>query len=164
VLAEELERALAVDRVRSVEEFDFGAVAQAQLIVEAADLGVFPGHPLVGGNAVVVAPFDHERARRHEVGQLGVVGDMPHVPLEHFVFGREDVAVLVAVGRVFAHPLVEVAGADRQAIFRQHGRHANRRLAAVRQAVKRNPPGVDVRQRGQPGNRSLVLRNDVAEE
>ena len=95
MLAEEPERALAVDRVRAVEEFDFGAVAQAQLVVEATDLGVFPGDPFVGGNAVAMAPLDHEGTRRHEIGQLGVVGDVPHVPLEHFVFGREDVAVLV---------------------------------------------------------------------
>ena len=39
---QELVGGLAVDGVGAVEEFDFGFVAEAEFVVVAADLGVFP--------------------------------------------------------------------------------------------------------------------------
>ena len=49
VLVQELERSFAVDLVEAVEEFDVGAVADAERIVHPADFGVFVGDPFVGG-------------------------------------------------------------------------------------------------------------------
>ena len=60
---QELERPFAIDFVEAVEEFDVGAVAEAERVVQAADFGVFVGDPFVGSDAVPVAPFDHERTR-----------------------------------------------------------------------------------------------------
>ena len=93
MFVEELEGANAIDRMRSVEEFDLGAVAEAEFVVEAADAGEFMGDPFVGRDAVVVSALDHERARRDERGHLGVVVGVREVPLEDLVFAGEEVAV-----------------------------------------------------------------------
>ena len=61
VLVQKLERALAVDLVEAVEEFDDGAVAEAERVVHPADFGVFVGDPFVGSDTVPVRPFDNER-------------------------------------------------------------------------------------------------------
>lgn len=54
---QELERLLAVEIVKAVEEFDVGAVAKAERVVHAADFGVFVGDPFVGSGAVPAASF-----------------------------------------------------------------------------------------------------------
>ena len=54
VLVQEAEGAFAVDGVPAVEVFDFGALAQPEVVVKTADLGVLVGHPGVFAHAVVV--------------------------------------------------------------------------------------------------------------
>ena len=49
------ERPLAVNRMRTIEEFELRAIPQAELVVQPADLRIFPGDPLVRSDAVVVA-------------------------------------------------------------------------------------------------------------
>ena len=74
VLAQKLERALAVDRVRAVEELDLRCGRACPVrVVEPADLGVLVGHPFVGRHAVAMPALHHERTRRHQLRQLGVV-------------------------------------------------------------------------------------------
>src|SRR5690348_1778454 len=73
VLLEERERPFRMDLVPAGEELDRRPLGDAQLAVEAADLGVLVGHHLVGADAVVVAALDHERPRRDQAGHLGVV-------------------------------------------------------------------------------------------
>ena len=90
---QELVGGWAVDGVWAIEEFDFGFVAEAQLVVVAADLGVFERDPLVDADAVVVAAFDLEGSGRHQVRQYGVVGDHNFgsrlgVPLRGLVHGQ----------------------------------------------------------------------------
>src|ERR1700730_9119795 len=43
---QKLKRPAAIDCVRAVEEFDFGAIASAQLVVKPPDFRVLPGDPL----------------------------------------------------------------------------------------------------------------------
>src|SRR5687767_12133495 len=45
VLPQEAERPLPVDRVPAVEELDLRPFADAELVVQPADLGVLVGHP-----------------------------------------------------------------------------------------------------------------------
>ena len=68
---EELVGGLAVDGVWAVEEFDFGFVAEAEFVVVVTDFGKVPSDPLVLVDAIVVAVFDHEGLRRHQVRQFG---------------------------------------------------------------------------------------------
>lgn len=98
---QELERALAVDLVEAVEEFDVGAVAEAERVVHPADFGVFVGDPFVGSDAVPVAAFDHERSRGEQRDHLGVVERRAHVEVRHLPLDREQEAVL-GVGRTTA--------------------------------------------------------------
>src|SRR5436309_1039986 len=65
--------ALAIDRVRPIEELDFAAVANAQLIIEAPHLGVFVSDPFVGRDAVIVATLDHEGPRCDQRRHLRIV-------------------------------------------------------------------------------------------
>ena len=49
VFVQELEGALAIDRVRAIEEFDLGEIAEAELVVETAHAGKFMRDPFVNG-------------------------------------------------------------------------------------------------------------------
>jgi hypothetical protein len=161
---QEAEGPLAVDRVGSVEKLDFRPLADAKFVVMTTNLCVFPRHPFVECDAISMAAFDHERPWRHEIRQLRVVGDVPHVPLEDFVLLGEDVRrALIARGVLF-DPVVEIAGADRKTVLRHHRRDAHGRLAAVGKTIKRNATGIDPRQRAEPFNLALVLRDDIAEQ
>ena len=71
---------------------------------------------------------------------------------------------LAVGGGHLAGPVVEVGRADRQAITLQQRRHAHGRLAAVAQAVESDPFGIDLRQRFQPVQDLLVLRQDEGEQ
>jgi small basic protein (TIGR04137 family) len=55
-----------------IEKLEGRAVADAELIVRAADLGVFVSHPLVRRDAVIVALLDHEGPRDHQIDQFRV--------------------------------------------------------------------------------------------
>src|SRR5687767_13841661 len=60
VLAQKLERANAVNRVRAVEIFDRGALGNLEIGVQQPHLGVLIRHTRVGAHAVTVAALDHE--------------------------------------------------------------------------------------------------------
>lgn len=62
VTVQEAEGAFAVDGVRAVEEFEFGAIADSQLIVVAPDFGKFAGDQFGWLTAVTKAGLDHERS------------------------------------------------------------------------------------------------------
>jgi len=81
---------LPVNRMRAVEEFDFRSVANPKFDVMPSDLGELPSDPFIRSNAVIMATFDHERARCHQRRQLGVVGNVAHVPFEDFVLARKE--------------------------------------------------------------------------
>ena len=108
MFAQEGKGAFAVDRVWAVEVFDFGFVLEALQGVVTIGFSVFVGDPFVGGDAVVVAAFDHEGARANEPAHFGVVEGVAEVEFEHFVFAGEEVAVSVSGGGVFPDPFVEV--------------------------------------------------------
>ena len=86
MLFQELEGSDAINGVATLEVFNTGSVAKAVLGVEPADFGVFVSDPLVGGDAVMVAPLDVKRARKNEGDCLGVVERVSHVPVGHFPF------------------------------------------------------------------------------
>ncbi len=109
-----------MDHVRAVEVLDGGAFADEEFVVEAADLGELVVHPFVSADAVVVASFDHERPRRDESGHLRVVEGPAHVPLPNFVFVCVDVAHRHIAADALAHPLIEVAAANAQAVVFEH--------------------------------------------
>ena len=92
-----------------------GPIAQAQLVVQPADLGVFVGHPLVRRHAVGVAALDHERPRHHQRRHLGVVERAAHVEIGHFPFDREHEAVAASVEATLrAQSLKSAEQIDRQ--------------------------------------------------
>src|SRR5205085_5573339 len=64
-------RALPVDRMSAIEVFDFGFVRQAELRIKPAYFGVLVGYPLVFCDSVIMAAFNHERPRQHQVSHLG---------------------------------------------------------------------------------------------
>ena len=68
VFVQEAEGTIAVDGVPAVEIFDFGALAQSEVVVKTADLRVLVSHPGVFAHAVVVPALHHERARNHQRG------------------------------------------------------------------------------------------------
>ena len=146
-----------MDGVRPVEEFDLGAVTQAQLDVLPSGLGELVSHPLVGCHAVVMATFDHEGARDHEPAELGVVEGVAQVELGHVVLA----AIQVAVGRpcrdVLPNPLVVVGRANAQAIAVNDLRDTHGRLAAVAQPIEGHARGVHELLRGQPIQDDLML-------
>jgi hypothetical protein len=74
VVVEELKGSFAVDGVWAVEVFDGGAVADTELVVEAAHFGELVVDPFIETDAVAVSAFDHERARGDEGCHFGVVG------------------------------------------------------------------------------------------
>ncbi len=75
-----------------------------------------------------------------------------------------DVAHRHVGAHAFAHPFVEITGADRQTVIRQHGRDAHRGLAAIRQSVERDAPGIGERLLLEPGENLLVLADDDGEQ
>ena len=107
--------------------------------------------------------FDHEGPRDHQVGHLRIIERLAQVPVRHFPFdGPHEAEGLIRRGH-FRGPLVEVARTDRQTVFLQDRRHADRRLAAVAQAVERDALAVDKGQRVQPAQDLVVLRDDERE-
>src|SRR5689334_13878219 len=116
VLVEEVERADAVDLVRSVEHFQLGRIADLELVIQPLDLGELVVDALVGGDAVAVAALDHEGPRRDQPGHLGVVERVGEIPLEDLVLAGGYVAVGAVDRRILPDPLVEVGGADREAV------------------------------------------------
>ena len=63
MFAQKVERAFAPHAVAALEKLNLGAVGEAELRIEPANLRVFMRDPLVEANAVEVAALDHERAR-----------------------------------------------------------------------------------------------------
>ncbi len=68
---QELEGASAVYRVRAVEELEFHAVTQAQLVVVPANLAEFPRHSFGWLAAVAMPGLHHDRVQRLLDGQRG---------------------------------------------------------------------------------------------
>ena len=134
--------------------------AEIHLVVELAHEGVFEGDPLVDAHWVVMAALDHKGPGRHQIGQVGVVENIGEVEFVHVVFLGQHVALRRKdIGRL-PDPLVEVAGADRESILIEQGRHADGCFAAVRQAVKADPPGIDKRKAGKPIQGLLMLAQE----
>src|SRR5579885_3211895 len=163
-LVQELKRAFSVNGVAAVEEFDAGAVFQAQLRIEPAGTGVFVRHPLVPAYPVVVAALHHKRPRRDQVGHLRIVEGAAHVEIRHFPFDGVHEAEGLVGGGHFAGPTVEIARADRQAVALQDGGHAHGSFASVAQAVESYARGVHHRQGGQPAQDLVVLADDEGEQ
>ena len=116
---EEIECALAVDGVGTVEVFDGGVFADPELVIEAAHFGVLVIDPFIEADAVSMTAFDHEGTGCDERGHLGVVGVIREVPLPDLVFGNVDVTHGHRCRCAFPDPLVEVPAADAQAISGQ---------------------------------------------
>ena len=77
MFVQEIECALTVDGVGSIEELDFSPVAESQFYVASTGLGEFIGYPLIGSHTVVVTALDHKRPRKNEPAQFGIVkGDL----------------------------------------------------------------------------------------
>src|SRR5204863_445001 len=67
-------------------------------------------------------------------------------------------------GGDFVRPLIAIAGADRQRILLQNGRHAHGGFSAIAQAVKCDAVTGHIRQRFEPAQDLVVLRNDEGKE
>src|SRR5688572_23083725 len=103
-----------------------------------------------------MAALYHERARRHQAGQFGIVGYVAHVPFGHFIFACEHVAIAVIYAHVLANPFVEVTRTNAYCIlFGQDSWYTHGRLAAVGKSVKANALWVNVGKRREPFERSL---------
>src|SRR6185369_1453957 len=55
MLVEEFKGADSVDGMRAIEEFDLGAIANTELVVETLHLGEFVSHPFVRSHAIIVS-------------------------------------------------------------------------------------------------------------
>src|SRR5580658_2774386 len=158
VLPEKLERALAIDGVRPVEEFDGGGLRHLHLhIVKPTRFRILVGHPFVRRYAVAVPPFHHEGSWRHEVREVGVIHHVGEIELDHVVLASQQVTVTRLDAGVLPDPFVKVPRTDRKGITIEQRRNPNRGLAAIRQAIKSNPVGIDELQAGQPVECSLML-------
>ena len=115
-----------MDHVPGVEVLDGGALADLQLVVEAPHLGELVVHPFIKADAVVVAALDHKRARGDQRGHFGVVEGAAHVPLPDLILVGVNVVHRHVGAHALAHPFIEVAAADAQAVVREHGRCAHR--------------------------------------
>ena len=153
-----------MDGVGAVEVLDGGAVADAEFVVEATDLGVFVVHPFVETHAVIVSALDHEGARGDEGGHLGIVERSAKVPLPNFILVGVEVAHWHVETDALADPLVEVARADRQAVVSEDGGDAHGGLAAVAEAVESDAVGIGEGLRFEPFEDALVLADDGGEE
>ena len=121
---EEVEGGFGAHAVSALEVGDGGAVGEAELGIEPADFGVFVGDPSIAPDEVAVAAFDHERAGDHERGHFRIIKGLAEIPVGHFPFdGLHETERLVRGGDL-ARPLVEIAGADGEAVFLQQGRDA----------------------------------------
>ena len=58
-------------------------------------LGILIGHPLIRRHAVMMSSLNHERAREHQVRQLGVAESAAHVEVRPLPFIGEHEAVPV---------------------------------------------------------------------
>lgn len=133
---EEVEGPDAVNGVCAVEKFDVGSVAHAQRDVVVSRSVEFVSDLLVGGDAVVVAAFDHKWAGADEPAHFGVVEGVAQVEFGHFVFAGGEVAVVVMGGGVFPDPFVEVSRADGEAVAPYDSGHTHDCFAPVAEAVE----------------------------
>src|SRR5262245_58859644 len=67
----------AVDRMRAIKEFDFGAISDSELRIQPAHVGVFVSNPFIRSDPVVMAALDHEWTRRDQGGHFRVIERMP---------------------------------------------------------------------------------------
>src|SRR5579871_819432 len=136
VAVEELERADAMDGVRTVEVLDLRAVAAAKQVIAAARFGEFIGDPFVGSDAVGVAALHHEGAREDQSAYLRIVEGVAQVELHHIVLRKEQIAIGTTHRSVLPDPLIVVRRADGKAVAIEEGGHAHGSLAAVADAVE----------------------------
>ena len=161
VLVEELERPLSIDRVGTDKPFDRAPVRDFQLCrISVAHLGELVRHHLVRCHAVKMSAFDHERSRRNQGRHLGIVERTAQIKFENLVLTGPHIAVVRARGRVLPHPLIEVGGANRQAVVLDQRRNAHGALAAVGQAIEGDSLRIDRGECREPIDDLLVLRND----
>jgi hypothetical protein len=87
---QELERTLAVNRVGTVEEFDFGPVGQIHSCgIEPARLGELVCDPFIWRDAVMVTALHHERPGSHQVPEIRVIDDVSEIKFDHVVLDRQ---------------------------------------------------------------------------
>ncbi len=142
---EEIECALAVDGVGTVEVFDGGVFADPELVIEAAHFGVLVIDPFIEPDSVAVTAFDHEGAGSDECSHFGIVRVVGEVPLPDLVLADENVAHWHGDGCAFSDPFIEITAADAEAIALEYGRGAHRAFSSVTQAVERDTIWVDCR-------------------
>ena len=109
---QEIVSSLAIDRMRTVKEFNLSPISDSQLIIVTPNLGVFECDPLVHPHAIIMASFNHERPRGHQKRQFCIIGHMSHIPFEDFVFAGEHITEGQIGRRVFGHPFIVVRGTD----------------------------------------------------
>src|SRR5262245_4475041 len=165
VLPEKRKRSLAIDGVRTVEDFHLGAVRQAHLgIIEPPHLCVFVGDPFIRRYPIAMPALHHKRPWRHEIGEVTVIDDIGEIELDHVVFLGEQIAIAGVDTRVLPDPFVEIGRADGERISVQQWRNAHRGLPAVRQAVKTDTLRIYERKARQPFECALVLPDNEGEE
>ncbi|OYX10667.1 MAG: hypothetical protein B7Z16_18245 [Algoriphagus sp. 32-45-6] len=99
-----------------------------------------------------------------EGGHFGIVVGAAHVPLPDFIFAGGDVAHRHVGADALAHPFVEVATADAQAVIRENSRRAHGGFAAVAEAVEGDLVRLRERLCLEPLKNALVLAVDDAVE
>src|SRR4051794_25148448 len=102
MLVQEVEGALAIDRVSAVEELNRRSAPKTELIVKPTRLRIFRSDPIVRRDAIVMAPLDHEGPRKHQVSQLRITEGAAHIKIRHFPFVSEHEAVAIIGGRDLA--------------------------------------------------------------
>ncbi len=129
--------------VGAVEMGQHDSVGKAQAVPPRAHLAPGVGRPLRRGDPVAPAELDAHRPRgdhRHELGMGETVQDVPVVEV---LVGMPEVAGAKPVVGDLRPPIVEVAGDDHRGQARLQRADPNRRVAAVREPVVADPPGVD---------------------
>ena len=144
VAAKKLEGPDLVDGMGAVPPPYGRVLGDAHFGIEPSHPCVLLGNPLVRRHAIVMPPLHHERARRDEHGQFGVVDDVGKVEFIHVIFGQKKVAVWGFDAGGLPDPLIKVRGTNRRLIAVHKGRHADGCLPAVGDAVEGDSPGVNI--------------------
>src|SRR3712207_3332990 len=105
-----------MDRVRTIEPFDFRAFSQSELHISPAHLRVLIADPFIHSYAVVVPPLHHEGAWCDKHGHLSVARNVREIPLGHLPLTGKHVIERHLRTYVLTDPLVEVTRADGKAV------------------------------------------------
>src|SRR4051812_7123730 len=137
MLMQEPKRALPMNGVASIEVLNSCRIGQPELRVKPCNFCVLMRDPLISSHLIPMAALSHKGARNHQVGHFRIIKGAALIEIRHFPLDAVHETEPFIRGRYFSGPAIEIAGANRETVAFQNGRHANGCFPSIAEAIER---------------------------